>query len=86
MSSDFSRKLAISLGETEGRSVSQRTGGGLSNLTGGAISPETGKVVVHVAIVAGVATAVLQKASWRKVATIGGIAALLLWIAGRPSK
>ena len=86
ISGDLSRQLAHWVGETEGRTASSRLADGVSHLTDGAIPPDLAKDVVHAAMGAGVAVALIPSAprAPRSQILLGGVfLAFVAWQAGK---
>ena len=83
ISGDLSRQLARWVGETEGRTASSRLADGVSHLTDGAISPDLAKDVVHAAMGAGVAVALIPGAPRSQILLGGVFLAFVAWQAGK---
>jgi hypothetical protein len=83
ISGDLSRQLAHWVGETEGRTASSRLADGVSHLTDGAISPDLAKDVVHAAMGAGVAVALIPGAPRSQILLGGVFLAFVAWQAGK---
>ena len=82
-SDHLSRRVAASLGEQQGRSVSRVLGDGLTSAAYGKLTPDRAVDIVHTAMAAAAVFAAVASAKRKRVAKWALPAFAILWTLGR---